>query len=96
MQFQADSDAVAAAGAQTRACAEEVSAQVSAMMANLTALQESWTGAASGAFAALAAQWRATQATVEDNLRQIGLQLDTASANYAEAESNAAALFAGA
>lgn len=95
MQFQVDSDAVALAANQTRACAEEVSAQVSAMMAHLNTLQETWTGAASGAFAALAAQWRATQATVEDNLRQIGMQLDSASQTYSQAETNAAALFAG-
>ena len=95
MQFQVDSDAVAAAGAQTRACAEEGSAQVSAMMANLNALQSVWTGAASGAFASLAAQWRATQATVEANLREIASALDAASANYVEAESSATALFAG-
>lgn len=94
MQFQVDSEAVALAANQTRACAEEVSGQVSAMMANLVNLQATWTGTASGAFEALAQQWRATQATVEDNLRQISLQLDTASQTYAQAEANAASLFA--
>ncbi|MCI6585459.1 MAG: WXG100 family type VII secretion target [Mobiluncus porci] len=94
MQFQVDSEAVALAASQTRACAEAVSAQVSAMMANLVNLQSTWTGNASGAFESLAQQWRATQATVEDNLRQIGLQLDTASQTYAQAETTAASLFA--
>lgn len=96
MQFRVDSDAVAVAAAQTRACAEEVSTQVSAMMAHLNSLQSNWTGTASGSFAALAQQWRATQAQVEQALRQIGVQLDVASQTYAQAEAQSAALFAGA
>lgn len=94
MQFQVDSEAVALAATQTRACAEEVSGQVSAMMANLVNLQSTWTGAASGAFESLAQQWKATQSVVEENLRQIAMQLDLASQTYSQAESNATSLFA--
>lgn len=96
MRYQVDSDAVAVAAGQTRACAESISSQVAAMMGHLTGLQESWVGSASSAFASLAAQWRATQATIEDNLRQIGLQLDAASHTYSQAEQTSTALFAGA
>ena len=93
MRYQVDSDAVAVAAGQTRACAESISSQVAAMMGHLTGLQESWVGSASSAFASLAAQWRAT---IEDNLRQIGLQLDAASQTYSQAEQTSTALFAGA
>lgn len=94
MQLQVDSEAVSVASSQTQACAEEVRNQVSAMMANLVNLQSTWTGTASAAFESLAQQWRATQTVVEDNLRQIGLQLAAASQTYAQAESQAASLFA--
>ncbi|WP_371151496.1 WXG100 family type VII secretion target [Buchananella felis] len=95
MRFQVDSAEVAAAAARTRASMGSISAEVSAMMSHLTALQSSWTGSASAAFAAVAEEWRATQAVVESNLEMIGLQLDAAANTYSAAESQAAGMFGG-
>lgn len=95
MQFTVNTAEVAAASARTRASVEALRTEASAMMGHLIALQSSWTGGASAAFAGAAEQWQVTQRVVEDNLSMISLALDQAAASYAETEATATRLFTG-
>jgi WXG100 family type VII secretion target len=91
--FSVDSDAVLAATAGVRGTIERLQAESGAMMAQLTALQASWTGSASVAFHTVADQWRATQRQVEDTLAGISVPLAAAGRQYAEAEQATTSLF---
>lgn len=95
MRFQVDPGQVQAMSARTQASAATLSQEVTAMMANLTALQEAWVGPASAAFSACAQQWRQAQIQVETALANISQQLQLASRSYSDTESAATALFAG-
>lgn len=92
-RFQVDSNEVASAAAITRQYIDAIRQDVAALMGHLNSLQGTWVGAASGAFAGAATQWRATQSQVETSLAQISTQLDQASQVYAEAELAASSLF---
>lgn len=93
--FHVDSAAVAAASQQVAATVNAVRTEVSTLMANLRALESAWGGGASASFQAVAEQWNSAQIQVEEALDAISTQLATASATYEQAESQAAALFAG-
>ena len=94
-QFNVDSSQVAAAGAQAAAIAGQLRTDAAAMMAQVQSLQESWTGAAASSFADCATRWRAAQAQMEAALDSIAQALQATSASYEDAESGAAAMFAG-
>lgn len=94
MQFTVNTAEVAAASTRTRVSADALRTEATAMMGHLIALQNTWTGGASAAFASAAEQWQVTQRIVEDNLAAISLALDQAAASYAETEASATRLFA--
>lgn len=93
-QYTVDATAVAVAATATRTSGQLISAEVTAMMHHLTTLAESWQGAAHTQFAAVADSWRVTQLQVEANLDAIGVALDTAAAQYTDAETATTRLFA--
>lgn len=91
--FSIDSDAVAGATAAIRATSGRIESDTTAMMAQLTQLQGSWTGSAALAFQTVAERWRAAQREVEAALADIGAALDAAGQQYVQAEANAAGMF---
>ena len=91
--FSVDSDAVFTATAAVRATAQRLEGESAAMLAQLTQLQASWTGAASVAFQGVIDQWRATQRQVEESLTAISQALGTAGRHYADAEQHNLSLF---
>lgn len=93
-QFQVDSDQIARGSGNAKASAQAIRSEVSAMMTHLNTLQDSWRGAASSAFTAVLAEWRATQQQVEHSLDSIAACLDAGSRQYEEAESSALRMFA--
>ena len=92
--YTVNSDQVAASAARVTASGERIRAEVSAMMADLLGLQDSWGGVAQANFAECVTQWRATQAQVESALDAIGTQLAQAATVYADAEAQSVSLFA--
>lgn len=91
--FSVDSDAVLSSTTAVRGTIERLQAETSALMAQLTQLQGSWTGAAAIAFQSTVEQWRATQRTVEDSLAGISTALGIAGRQYADAEQATMGLF---
>ena len=91
--FQVDSDAVLGATGSIHASMERLSGESSALLGQLVGLQGSWTGSAATAFQSVVAEWRATQARVEESLGFIGRALGTAAQQYAEAETSNTGLF---
>lgn len=91
--FSVDSEQVFAATAAARGTAERLEAEASAMLAQLTQLQGSWTGVAAAAFQDVIDQWRVTQRQVEASLGAITQALATAGRQYADTEQAAVGLF---
>lgn len=91
--FTVDTDAVATTRLSVSATAERLQSDAAAMMAQLTQLQSSWTGAASLACQDAAEQWRGAQAHVEQALAAIAQALGSAEQFYAQAETDSTALF---
>jgi WXG100 family type VII secretion target len=91
--FAVDSDAVFTATATIRGTVERLQSESASLMAQLHALQSSWTGTASGMFQGSVEQWRGAQRTVEDALAAINLALTAAGQQYAEAEQANMSLF---
>ncbi len=94
--YNVDAGEVAAGAASALQTADAIRSAVSVMMAQLTGLEASWGGAASMSFQSVIAQWQATQVQVEASLESVSAALNQASVTYADAESAATALFAGA
>ena len=91
--FSVDSDAVFTATTTIRGTVDRLQAESMALMAQLGALQSSWTGAASGMFQGTVEQWRATQRSVEEALAAINVALTAAGQQYAETEQANVGLF---
>ena len=91
--FAVDSEAVVSATATARATAERVRTGVASLVANLQALQGSWSGSASIAFQEILEMWRATQREVDSSLDRVNLALDSAARQYSEAEQANVSLF---
>lgn len=91
--FTVDTDAVLAVTSATRASAERIRSESSAMMSQLVQLQSSWSGSAAASFQACADQWRTAQAQVEQALAAISVALGNAASHYADAEQFSANLF---
>jgi early secretory antigenic target protein ESAT-6 len=92
-RYQVDSDEVLGASAAVRGSIGRIQAEVGALHGQLVNLQSSWTGQASVAFQSLAADWKATQQRVEENLAAINQALNVAGQQYAEIEASNARLF---
>lgn len=91
--FTVDSDSILTSTATVRGTVDRLQAESDAMLAQLTQLQSSWTGAASAAFSGVVEQWRATQRQVEESLAGISAALGAAGRQYADTELTAASLF---
>jgi len=91
--FSVDSDAVLSSTTVVRGTIDRLQGEVNALLAQLTGLQSSWTGAAAAAFQSSVEQWRATQRTVEESLGGINAALTLAGRQYAEAEQSSMSLF---
>lgn len=91
--FSVDSDAVLSSTAAMRGTIDRLQAETSAMLAQLTQLQSSWTGGASVAFQGVIEQWRGAQRGVDDALASINHALGTAGRQYAEAEQVTVSMF---
>ncbi|MFD5226659.1 WXG100 family type VII secretion target [Microbacterium sp. NPDC058342] len=91
--FTVDTDAVHAAHGAARSTMERLQADSTALMAQLTQLQSSWTGSASAAFQQCSEQWRSAQVHVEQALASIGTALGSAASQYADADQYSASLF---
>jgi 6 kDa early secretory antigenic target len=92
-QFQVDTDRITTASADINRISTDIDAQVAAMMARLTALQDAWTGSAASRFQAVASEWRATQARVRESLDDTSRLLAQAGRQYATAEQQNTAMF---
>lgn len=91
--FMVDSEQIAGAAARVAQSSHVIRSEVTALMAELVALQNTWGGAASSQFADCATQWQSVHTQVENALDNIGQQLSAASAVYADAEAQSMALF---
>ena len=91
--FTVDTDAVLAAHGAARATMERLQSESTALSAQLTQLQSSWTGTASMAFQQCSEQWRGAALHVEQALASIGTALATAASQYADADQYSASLF---
>ncbi|MBY6061697.1 WXG100 family type VII secretion target [Microbacterium esteraromaticum] len=91
--FTVDTDAVNAAHGAARATMERLQSESTALMAQLTQLQSTWTGTAANAFQQCGEQWRGAQLHVEQVLASISTALGSAASQYAEADQYSASLF---
>jgi len=94
--YAVDAEQIAAASAQACTTASTIRTEVDTMMAQLLALQDTWTGGAQGNFQATTiTQWQGIQAQTHDALDAISSQMQVAASTYADAETHSASLFAG-
>jgi len=94
MLYHVDADEVATAAARAGQSGETIRAEVASLVGSLQALEGTWQGQASTAFAGVLAQWRAAQAQVEVALGSLTHALSAAATGYADAEATAARMFA--
>ena len=85
-QFTVDSEQVWAANAAIQSTITRINQEVDLLHGQLLGLQSTWTGLASNSFQDLAARWRATSASVESQLGELGNALATAANQYSEIE----------
>ncbi len=92
-RFSVDSEAVFAAQSAVGTTIGRVQADVASLLAQLTNLQGSWNGEAATAFQGVVADWRATQARVEESIAAINRALGAAGSQYLEVEQANARMF---
>ena len=92
-RFTVDSEAVLAAQSAVASTIPRVQADVAALLGSLTALQDTWGGAAATAFQGVVGEWRATQQRVEESLVAINQALGAAARQYLEVEEANTRLF---
>jgi WXG100 family type VII secretion target len=85
-QFSVDSERVMAANLAIQSTISRLSQESDSLHTQLLGLQSSWTGAAANSFQELTARWKATAATVDAQLAEVGRALGTAATQYAEIE----------
>ena len=78
----------------SRDSGETIRTEVAALVGSLQALDGTWQGQASAAFAGVLTQWRSAQAQVEAALTSLTQALSAAATGYADAEATAARMFA--
>ena len=88
-----DSEVLDATSAEDRGTVDRLQSDINRMQSGLQSLSESWQGQASANFQSLVAEWRGTQAKVEESLASISQALGYASVQYAETEAANVALF---
>ena len=92
-RYQVDSEAVLHTTAMARASIARIQSEVAGLIAQLTALEGSWTGQAATAFQTAVTDWRATQQQVAQSAEALNLALNQAGQHYAEIEQANARLF---
>lgn len=93
-RYQVDSEAVAAATAGARTTMTRIEGDAAGLLAQLTGLQNSWTGQAAASFQTAVADWKVTQQRVAESMGIINQALAQAGQTYAEVEAANARLFA--
>lgn len=91
--YQVDAEQVSAATHTVHGTIGRIQSEVSALLAQLTGLQSSWSGQASSAFQGAVADWRSTQLQVEQSLAGLNHALGLAATQYLDAEQSNARLF---
>lgn len=84
--FSVDSEQVLAGNASIQNTISRLGQEADSLLNQLQALQGSWTGLAANSFQELVIRWRATAATVDAQLGELGTALGVAAAQYAEIE----------
>ena len=92
-RYQVDSEAVLHTTSVARATIGRIQSEVAGLIAQLTALEGSWSGQAATAFQAAVSDWRATQQQVAQSAEGLNLALNQAGQQYAEIEQANARLF---
>jgi len=80
--FAVDTARIAAASGDIQRIAGSIESEVRAMMAQLSALQDCWRGAAAGNFAGVTQDWNATQERVRISLQNISVALKQTGDDY--------------
>lgn len=91
--FSVDSDQVLAANANIQITISRLSQEADSLLLQLQNLQGSWSGLAANSFQDLVIRWRATAATVDSQLGELGSALAVAAAQYSEIEYSNQRLF---
>ena len=92
-QFQVDSDQVFSANTAIQSTISRLQGEVQTLHGQLQGLQSSWRGMAADTFQELAGRWRLTEASVQEQLGQIGQALAVAAQQYADIEATNQRLF---
>ena len=93
--FQVDTDALVAKNSEVQGTIARLQSEVNTMQVGLQDLEQLWRGQAAANFQQLVAQWRATQARVEESLAEINHALSVATQQYVDAEVSNARMFLG-
>ena len=91
--FSVDSDQVLAANLSIQNTISRLSQEADSLLAQLQNLQGTWNGVAANSFQELVVRWRATAATVDAQLGELGTALAIAANQYAEIEQTNQRLF---
>jgi WXG100 family type VII secretion target len=91
--FSVDSEQVMAANLAIQNTISRISSEADTLLAQLQSLQSSWTGVAANSFQELVIRWRATAASVDSQLSELGSALGVAASQYAEIEYSNQRLF---
>jgi early secretory antigenic target protein ESAT-6 len=91
--FSVDSDQVLAANLSIQNTISRLSQEADSLLSQLQNLQGTWSGVAANSFQVLVVRWRATAATVDAQLGELGTALAVAANQYAEIEQTNQRLF---
>ena len=91
--FSVDSEQVMAANVAIQNTISRLANESDTLHVQLQNLQGSWTGLAANSFQELALRWRATAASVDEQLGELGTALSVAAAQYSEIEYSNQRLF---
>ena len=91
--FSVDSEQVMAANVAIQNTISRLAHESDTLHVQLQNLQSSWTGMAANSFQELALRWRATAASVDAQLGELGTALSVAAAQYSEIEYSNQRLF---
>ena len=94
MQFTVNSEQIDHASGRITASVASVRSEVHGLMAQLQALEGSWTGLAAQSFSDCSRRWHLVQQHVEASLEEISVALSTAARQYEDVEAASRAMFA--
>lgn len=91
--FNVDTDALARKNSEVQGTIARLQSEVNSMQGGLRELESLWQGQAATNFQQLIAEWRGTQARVEESLAGINSALGAATEQYVNAELSNARMF---